>query len=457
MTIWIPDLTDRTGPLYQSISDAIARDIETGQLEAGAKLPPQRDLADAMGIALTTVTRGYAEAERKGLVSGEVGRGTFVRRERPHRNNSRYDANAPIDMTANSLLPYPHLKSLSESISSVILRLDPLDTLDYQPVQGGLRPRRAGAKWMSESGLAADPENVLISAGAQHGILVVLSALTNPGDSVLVEEVTYSGVKSTSKMLNLKLVGVGLDSEGMRPDQLRAAIKKNKPKAIYTMPALQNPSGRVMSPDRRKAIAEIADEAGVPVVEDDSYGFLIPEIPPLSTHSSNAYYINGTSKSLASGLRIGFIHCPSEMVDRLAAAICATTWMASPLLAEVVADWIFDGTASEIIAWKREESAKRQELAQSVLGEFDCKAHPMAQHLWLRLPEPWSAGEFVAQAQMRGVLISAAEDFATNPRLAPHSVRICISTPISHDALRRGLEVIAEILNEPAEPCNAVL
>ncbi|MFQ5473908.1 MAG: PLP-dependent aminotransferase family protein [Dehalococcoidia bacterium] len=452
MTIWTPRIDDGHGPLYRRIADAIDRDIGTGLLEPGTRLPPQRDLADELGIALTTVTRGYAEAERRGLVSGEVGRGTFVQRAGPQRSNTRYDPSSPIDMTANS-----QLRTLSESIGQIVTRVDPLDSLDYQPVAGGDRPRRAGAEWIRKTGLDARPENVLVTTGGQNAILVVLSALTQPGDVVLVEEVTYSGVKSLANMLNLKLVGVEVDAEGMNPASLRKKISSSKPAAMYTMPTLQNPTARVMSDERRRALAEIANEFEVPVVEDDSYGFLIPDLKPMSCYVNESYYLTGTSKSLASGLRIGFVHAPTDMVERLAAAICTITWMASPMLAEVVAEWIFDGTADQIVEWKRRESRERQEIAQKILADSDCRANAAAQHIWLRLPEPWSAREFVAHARMRGVLISAADDFATSPRSAPHSVRICLCTPIEREALVRGLETLVEILSEPPEPCKSVL
>ncbi|MCZ6917808.1 MAG: PLP-dependent aminotransferase family protein [Gemmatimonadetes bacterium] len=457
MTIWQPDLSRASGPIYVAIADAIAREVDAGILSPGAKLPTHRELAEGLEVALTTVTRGYAEAERRGLVSGEVGRGTFVRGGAGREaTTERGTAPALIDLTVNALLPYAHAAQLTASMARLLSREDPIRMLDYQPFQGDERQRTAGALWMERAGVAASPSRVLVTSGAQHAMAVALSTLANPGDVVLTERLTYSGMKSLANHLHVRLVGLAMDEHGLLPDALETACRQGGAKALYTMPTLHNPAGIVMPEERRAEIAAIADRFALPVLEDDSYGFLVPDVKPLATFSPNVYYLCGTSKSLAASLRIGFLLCPPDMVDRLTAAISSTTFMASPPMGAVVAEWIFDGTADRIMAWKRKEVAARREVAAAVLGRFDNTGHPMAQHLWLELPDPWRTDQFVSQARMRGVLVSPAEDFVVDRSPPPYAVRVTLGSVRTRDALKRGLTTLAEILDAPAEPCRAM-
>lgn len=456
--MWQPDLTTTTGPIYLAIADAIALGIDTGGLAAGERMPTHRELADGLNVALTTVTRGYGEAERRGLVIGEVGRGTFVKGGRSRQSVTDSErSSSVIDLTVNALFPYAHAEQLALSMANVITRRPPLELLDYQPQAGTEQQRTAGALLMERSGVAASPDRVVITSGAQHAMAVTLSTLANPGDTVLTEELTYSGMKSLANHLHVRLRGLAMDQDGLRPDAFEAACKEGSAKALYTMPTLHNPAASVMPEDRRAEIAAIADRYEFPVVEDDSYGFLLPEIRPLAAFSQNIFYLIGTSKTLVPALRVGFLLAPLDMVDRLTAAISSTTFIASPLMATVVAEWIYDGTADRIMSWKRAEIAERQKMAHAILGRFGYDAHDKAQHGWLTLPDPWCTDDFVSQARMRGVLVSPAESFVAGRTPPPYAVRITLGSVPTRALLERGLSVLAEILDHPPEPCATVV
>jgi len=456
MTIWAPDIKDNDGPLYRAIADAIATDLAGGKLIAGERLPTQRVLADQLDVALTTVTRGYAEAERRGLVSGEVGRGTFIR-SGLQDSPSEPDADAPLDLTPNHLGPWAHAQELADGIARLATRLPGAGVIDYQPLGGTERQRAAGALWMERAGLDAKANDVLVTNGAQHSMAITFSTITNPGDTVFTDTLTYSGMKALAHLLRLKLKGLPMDREGLEPEAFEQACRNEPARALYSMPTLHNPTGVVMPQTRRKEIAAIAAKYGVPIVEDDSYGFLLPNETPLSAYADDAYYLAGTSKSLAPGLRIGFLLPPSSMVDRLKAAISSTTFSVPTLMGDVVAEWIFDGTADRVMSWKRSEVAERQQLAQSLLGQYDDVSHPMSQQVWLTLPEPWCTSEFVDQAAMRGVLVSPAEDFIAGRAPPPHAVRVCLGPVANRERLQEGLQVLAEILGQPPEPCQVVV
>jgi DNA-binding transcriptional MocR family regulator len=456
--MWQPDIIEASGPIYLALADAIANGIDAGDLTPGQRLPTHRELADGLHVALTTVTRGYGEAERRGLVVGEVGRGTFIKGGRPREPAADPEGpSSAIDFTVNFLLPYAHADQLALSMADVITQSDPLSVLDYQPQAGTESQRIAGAVLMERTGIPATADRVLVTSGAQHAMAITLSTLANPGDTVLTEELTYSGMKSLAHHLHLRIKGVALDQDGLRPDSFEAACEDGAAKALYTMPTLHNPAASVMPEARRAEIAAIAHRYQMPVVEDDSYGFLVPDVRPLASFSPDVYYITGTSKSLTPSLRIGFLLAPLDMVDRLTAAISSTTFLTSPVMASVTASWIFDGTADRIMAWKRKEIATRQEMAHAILGRFGYRAHHMAQHGWLELPEPWCTDDFVSQARMRGVSVSPAEIFVAGRAAPPYAVRLTLGSVPTRATLERGLTILAEILDEPPEPCKSVV
>jgi DNA-binding transcriptional MocR family regulator len=302
---------------------------------------------------LTTVTRAYTEAERRGLVSGEVGRGTYVRRQETFGLRSANPSPSAIDLTINNLPPFELADELLRSASRVLGHAESRAILEYQPHHGSPRHREAGASFLSGLGRPATADRVLVTAGAQHAMAVVFSTIVNPGDLVLTGEVTYSGMKSLANFLHVRLRGLAMDDEGIRPEALEAALATTDAKALYCMPTLQNPTGAVMSDARRRDVVAIAEQYDVAVVEDDSYGFLLPRQKTLASFGSRGekfYYLTGTAKSLAPGLRVGFILAPRQMVDRLAASISATTIMAPAPMAELVSHWVADGTADRSAA-----------------------------------------------------------------------------------------------------------
>lgn len=468
MTIWAPDLRQRPGPRYLAIADALAEDASAGRIRPGHRLPTHRDLADRLGLTVGTVTRAYAEAARRGLVTGEVGRGTFVRGPAgPGFIPLPMARTEPglIDLTANLPPQEPGERTeraLARTLAALARKKDLRRLLDYPPEGGAAEHRAAGALWVRRCGLEAGAERVLVSSGSQHGMTAVFAALLAPGDLVLTEALTYPGMKALAGLLSLRLRGLALDEQGLRPDALAAACRAGTARALYCLPTLQNPTASVMPDGRRREIAAVAREHGLIVVEDDVHGHL-PERPhrPISAFApETSIYLNGTSKSLAPGLRVGFIVAPEALVPRLAAAIRGTTWMAAPLMAEIAARWIHDGTAERIVARKRAEAAARRALALRALDGADVVSHPAAYHLWLRLREPWRAEAFAIAARGRGVAVTPASAFAAVEARGrsragapdvPEAVRVCLGAPRDRAELERGLRVLSDLLTAPPE------
>ncbi|MBC8337159.1 MAG: PLP-dependent aminotransferase family protein [Rhodospirillales bacterium] len=464
MTIWTPDLSSLQGPRYLAIADALAADLSAGQLSPGDRLPTHRDLAYRLGITVGTVSRAYAEAHRRGLIEGEVGRGTYI------RDNNR-TGHSFLDLPVSEISPdlydftlnLPAKGQADQALAGTLGELSRggnlSSLLEYQPDGGMHRHRAAGADWLAFTGLDVTPDQVTVTNGAQNGMLVSFAAVARPGDTVLTEFVSYPGIKEVAAMLNLRLVGVDMDEFGLRPDALEEACATHRPKALYCVPTLQNPTSRIMPEDRRREIVDIARKHGLTILEDDVYGLLPKDrLPPIAAIALDiTIYITSLSKSIAPGLRVGYLYAPEKFIDPLGFAMRGDCRMATPLMAEIATRWIESGQAKSMSDWQCQEVVRRQALAAEILKGTDFETNPNSYHIWLRLPEPWRAEEFVAQLQARKVAVLPAEAFVVGRGHPPHAVRVCIGPALNLDHLRDGLSIIAETLKTPSRPAQTIV
>ena len=443
--MWKPRLDRKSGPLYLAVAGAIATDVQAGRLKAGDRLPPHRELADALSVTVTTVTRGYDEAERRGLIRGEVGRGTFVQ---PPAFAPPPSGTAVIDLGTNALLPQSHASELAAALSALVARAEPDRLFNYQPHAGRIEHRTIGAEFLRRLSVPADAADVILTCGGQHAMAVALGTLTAPGDTVLCEAVTYTGMRSLANHLHVRLQGVAMDDEGLLADALEDAALESGGRVLYCMPSVQNPTGRVMSRKRRQEIARVAARLNLILVEDDAYGFLVEGLPSLASLApERTFYIRGFSKSFLPGLRIGLMRMPPGWIDRVTGAVFATTVMVPPLEAAAAAEWMQNGTIDRVAEWKRQEIGARQEIARKVLGRAATGALE-SQHVWLQLPTRWPAEDFAREARQRGVIVTPGREFAVARHAAPNAVRVCLGPPADRATLKKALSTLAEILDD---------
>jgi len=431
---------------YQEVADALAAEITSGRLKPGARLQPQRTFAYARGIAVSTASRVYAELIRRGLVIGEVGRGTFVRAPGALRAAFAAESiDAPIDLQFATAMTLEQAALLAPALEAIGTPAALYGTME---VRGPFGPRGAGAigaKLLERRGWRVESDCVLFSGGGRQSIATAIATLCKPGDRLGVEPLTYPSVIGTAQLLGVTLVPIEMDGEGIKLSALLRAHRSRPLTALYIQPTIHNPLGVSMSEARRHALARALEELDLPCIEDAAFSFLSDAVPLAAFAPKRVIYIDTASKRIGLGSGLGFVVTPTHLRERAASAMRTGSWTASSLVLRLILSVIADGTAARLAALKRKDARQRQALAARVLGPARISAHPLAFFVWLEIPEPWRADMFVSAAALRGVAITPGNAFAVQPGHAPNSVRIAISGPAIED-LERGLNVIQALI-----------
>jgi len=434
---------------YKSIVDEFAAAIKSGELPAGTRLPTHRVLSAQHRISLVTATRVYAELEGMGLVSGETGRGTFVREimlPRGQGIDRLAIASDVIDLSFN----YPALPEQAELLRTALRQLsvsgDLESLLRYQAHGGKPSERAVFAHYLAGAGVKTDPDNLLVVNGTQHGLTVAVMGLLKPGDVVAVDALTYPGFKVLAEQFHLELVGIPAKGEAMDLEALRQVCKKRRVKAIYTMPTLHNPLGWVTDEVWRREMALIAKEHDLLVIEDATYVWLV-ENPPRPIHHyapERTVYLAGFSKNVASGLRVGMVVVPEEKRHCVERAIRATTWNTPALMTAIVCGWVQDGTVARLEKLKREDARFRQTVVREHLAPLPYQAHPLSYFIWLPLQEEVRADRVVSALLKENISLTTAEPFSTSHH-TPHALRMAIGS-VDIDTLKKAVITVRETI-----------
>jgi DNA-binding transcriptional MocR family regulator len=420
-------------------------------LAAGDRLPPQRKLAKRLDVDFTTVARGYVEAQKRGLIESKVGQGTFVRDKPKPRRGQQMPPPRPVDLSMN-LPPETDDPELIERMQAGVefVSRDIVSLLRYQGFGGTQADKDAASSWLGRRALVPAQERIFISPGAHPALLGILTILAKPGDAILCEAITYPGIRSIAAQLGLTLIGLPMDAEGIEVDALVEACKKTKPRALYLNPTLQNPTTLTISDQRRRDIADTARHFGLPIVEDDAYGFIPPHghAPFAAIAPDLTWHVAGLAKCIGAGLRAAYVVVPdTRSTWPFAAALRAATVMASPFTVALVTRWIEDGTADTLLRFIRNETAARQKLVSEILPKGIYQSDPLSFNIWLEVPAPWNRAAFVEHMRSTGIGMVASDAFtALGP--PPEAVRVCIGGPIGRPRLAAGLEYMTHALTE---------
>ncbi|GGU31198.1 aminotransferase-like domain-containing protein [Streptomyces violascens] len=473
---------------YRRVADEVAGEIESGVLRPGDRLSAQRAFARRRRIAVSTAIRVYGELGRRGLVVGEVGRGTFVRAAPPHPGSvlAEDSGRTPVNLELN----YPVVEGQSELMTRSLgglLRPDVLtEATRPAAADGTARAREAAAGLLARPGWRPHPDRVLFAGNGRQAIAAALSALVRPGARLGVEELTYPLVKAVAEQLGIVLVPLAMDTQGVLPEALAAAHRRTSLSAVYLQPTLHNPLTLTMGWERRAQLAVLLGELGLMAIEDTTWAFLAPTTggerdaapgtpqggapgppsdstppgatpgtsqgappPPLAAYApARTVLIDSLSKRLAPGLTTGFLVVPEPHTDALAQALRSGAWTAGRFNLEAAVRWAGDGTVEAVGAAKRADAAARHALVRTHLGSFRVRSDPAAYYCWWELPAPWRAETFAAAAAERlGVAVTPGTAFAVGGRV-PTAVRIGLATPpvpVLAGALRRLADLASTV------------
>ncbi|WP_436644387.1 PLP-dependent aminotransferase family protein [Microbaculum sp. FT89] len=457
MTIWPPNKDSLRRPAYRSLAQSLIDAIEAGEIRPGVRLPTHRALAYDLGVSVQTVSRAYDELSRLGVISGQVGRGSFVRSGRPDTRMPWHRLGGSDDVIDCSMLVPVTGELHSERMSATLATL--ADDLPGNAILS-FRPRatleahcEAALGWLARCGIDTRRDQVLPANGNTVAMTTALMTAALPGDLVVSEEIGHHTLKSLTTALGLRLAGLPLDNEGIVPDAFDRACRTGAVKVLFVLPSGLGPTAAMMGGKRRRAIVEIARQHDVWIVENDALGPIQPGRPePLFMLApERTFYFTGLAKCLLPGLRIAWLVVPDTMVAAARTRHLVTNWMATPLMAEIATRWLDDGTAETLLQWQQAQLSRRNDIAARLLRGLPYTGSPNGMHVWMRLPDPWREDMFVAHARNNGVAVAAGSNFAISDDQHHPAVRICLGAG-SEEELERGLSVIARLVRSPPEP-----
>lgn len=451
---WTPDIAGTAGPKYKAVTTAIAAAVARGELRPGDRLPPQRDLAARLGIDLTTVTKAYDLARQRGLIVARGRAGSFIG-DAVRTGEVATTAQNDIAMNSPPVEAEARLAEAMASALGTLARDGGTARLHYQRPGGAAADRESGADLLRRVGLSSDPEQIVVTAGAQNGLHAIASAMLKPGDRVACGLHAYPGFRAVAHRIGATLVPL----TEITAAALEAAHADAPLRALYVVPTNDNPTAATIALDDRKAIAAWAESAGVQIIEDDAYG-LLPDAPlPAITSFAPGigWYIASMAKIVSPALRVGFVRTPGTAeAMRLASVQHESAAMAPPLNAAMVSLWLADGTFDALVEGVRREAAWRQKLARTILGDGRHTAHPQGYHLWLPLADDMGADTLAAALALDGLSAVPSDRFAVAPD-APKAMRISLGGTIDRRALSRALHRLAAQLWSPGAATSNIV
>jgi len=455
MTLWRPDPTTLRRPAYLSLAEQIARAIADGKLENGMRLQTHRQMADDLRLSVQTVSRAYEELIRRNLISGETGRGTFVRslKREPDPPYLPERLGEVIDLSILKPICEPmHLDRMKKALGWLAENLPASSALSFRPNVVFPRHRAVAVEWLRTCGLDVSAANISLTNGATAAMTVALMSAAPPGSKVATEGIGHHTLTPLASYLGLTLEGLAIDDQGIIPEALDTCCRESGIRAVFVQPSVINPTATLMGIERRAAIVEVARRHDVAIIESDILGPLVENRPPpiASLAPERTLYFTSFTKIVVPGLRIGYLVAPDRYVAAVANRHLVSNWMATPIVAEIATRWVSDGTALELVNWQREALRTRHATASEVLSGIPFLSHPQSLHIWLPLTGERTEEAFVAHARLQGVAIATGTSFRISNHPWHPAVRISLGSTTEAE-LRSGLGVVANLMRGDLE------
>lgn len=473
-------------PLYIQIKNQLRALIEKGSLPPGYCLPPERKLAESLGVNRTTVLNAFRDLKAEGYLSSHVGQGTVVCRpvsasepEAPaplplswrhvyHQNADAYNS----DITREILAITGKREMISFAAGIAIPELNPTAEIQeiwkfinekygasifhHVPVEG-LDALRQSIRTLSGSrGIRASEAETMIFSGSQQGLDLLARLFLSPGDAVIMEEPSFFCARQIFEACGARIIGIPLDEDGMNLPMLESVLKRLKPKFIYTIPTFHNPTGTVMSLQNRQDLLRLAYRYHLPIVEDDAYGELRydgEQVPSLKALDNHGYviYLSTFSKVLFMGLRIGWLHAPAQVIQKLAAvkqlSDLHTNSLSQYILDAFIRKKYYERHVRRVLAANRE----RRDIMHKALVQYAPENIPLkwpipqgGLYFWLQLPDSVPMARFYEESVRNGVVFVPDRVCCLEEPLGNH-IRLNFTYP-SADRIAEGIRKLMEAL-----------
>ena len=466
--------SSRSTPVYRQIANEIRRLQQEGALSVGAKLPPTREFASRLGVNRNTVIAAYDALQTAGVVESRTGKGTFlttVGRDLPAGTLPEYsravEGASSADLAGvyrlvldpsgisfagsypdDELLP---AEDFAHALDSV-LREEGSAILGYASTAGDTRLRRWIADSMNRQGGHVDPEQILITHGAQQGIDLVFRAFVDRGDPVLVETPTYTGAIGVLRALGARAIGVPVGIDGIRLDALETALERYRPRLLYLQPTFQNPTGAVLPVEGRGRVLALASRYGCRVLEDDwgsdlaFDGVVQPGLHVLD-RENRTIYLGSFSKRLLPGLRVGWLMAGRETIGKILLLKQLQDFGNSPLIQAGLRRFLESGLLEPHLVRVRAAYRSRRDAMTAALAKYFPTGTRWTEpqgglFLWVELPETVAASELFQKAREHGVSFSRGKLFHPDGSGA-HAMRLAFGahTP---KRIEEGIRILGE-------------
>lgn len=455
-TIWPPTLAQSSGPKYLALVHALREAIAAGELEPGQQLPPVRDLAWDLQITPGTVARAYRRATDDGLLDAAVGRGTFVAQSRNVLRNLNHDSlhlgasNLKMDLRGTKS-PDLGQDAIIRATLARIAASGVNDLADYPDPARGHSTFAAIAQWLSYTDLQPSADDIAITYGAQNAMLIALQTLlVGPSPVIVADELVFPGLRHAANMLRAVIVSVERDDEGIIPDQLEQICRKHGPQVLVSSFAVHSPTTQITTLQRRITLSRIAAKYDLKIIDDDAFGIFSSDVPSMySIAPERVWYIGALSKSVSTGLRIGYLVTPPGFGEEARATVLSNCYGVSQIICDLATELITSGEAEAIRTRMLAYIDRRAKIAANVLGQWRLNWHPKVPFVWLYMPSGWRSSSFQRACELQNVLVRPADEFALIDGKAPNAARITFGSKLTDEEFEAALHTIAGILQSP--------
>lgn len=475
---WKPNKTSSTS-VYQQIVDYIKEMISTGEWDVGSKLPTQRELTKIFEVNRSTIVEAFDELKAEGLIEGRGGKGTIIINNTwslmasispfkwqnyiesgIHKPNlatiqkiNRLEFEKEIirlgtGELSSDLYPHDMMKIVLNNVSKKVV------SLGYEEPKGSLFLRETISEYLKRYNINASPSKILIVSGSLQALQLISIGILEQGSTVLVEKPSYLNSLNLFQSCGMRLKGLSMDRFGIKANEIIRSKNNKNSTLLYTIPTFQNPTGNVMSEERRDEILTTCSKERIPIVEDDAYRELWldkePALPlKARDKNGNVVYLGTASKSLAAGLRVGWVVGPENVIEHLSDLKMQLDYGTSSLSQEVLAEWITSGLYEEYLLQLRNELRIRRQTTLDILEKYFSDIATWNKpsggfYVWLKLEKPISLNKLFELSYKKGVLINPGNiyDFSNNQNL-----RISYSYASLRD-LEKGLKILSKLIKE---------